>query len=90
MPIKLGQYTSLLKKHNIFQSISRKGNCLDNSPMENFFRLLKQEFYYGQTFHSFNKLKKEIEKFVHYYNKERIKEKLDYLSPVEYRILNTV
>ena len=68
--------------------MSRKGNCLDNSPMENFFGILKQEIYYGRTFKSFNELKKAIKEYIKYYNEDRIKEKLGYLSPVEYRKLN--
>ena len=68
--------------------MSRKGNCLDNSPMENFFGILKQEIYYGNTFKSFNELKNTIEKYIKYYNENRIKAKLGYLSPVEYRKLN--
>ena len=68
--------------------MSRKGNCLDNSPMENFFGILKQEIYYGRTFESFNELKNTIEEYIKYYNEDRIKEKLGYLSPVEYRKLN--
>lgn len=70
--------------------MSRKGNCLDNSPMGNFFRILKQEIYYNRTFKSFNELKKAIEEYIKYYNEDRIKEKLGYLSPVEYRKLNAV
>ena len=46
--------------------MSRKGNCLDNSPMENFFGILKQEIYYGNTFKSFNELKNTIEKYIKY------------------------
>ena len=68
--------------------MSIKGNCLDNSPMENFFGILKQEIYYGNTFKSFNELKKKIEEYIKYYNEDRIKEKLGYLSPVEFRKLN--
>ena len=68
--------------------MSRKGNCLDNSPMENFFGILKQEIYYGNTFKSFNELKNTIEEYIRYYNEDRIKAKLGYLSPVEYRKLN--
>lgn len=68
--------------------MSRKGNCLDNSPMENFFGILKQEIYYGNTFRSFNELKNTIEDYIKYYNEDRIKAKLGYLSPVEYRKLN--
>ncbi|MGM0183502.1 transposase [Enterococcus sp. AZ150] len=50
-------YRHELKEHNIFQSMSRKGNCLDNSLMENFFSVLKQEIYYGKAYHSFGELK---------------------------------
>lgn len=82
------QYTSKLDSNGISQSMSRKGNCLDNSPMENFFGILKQEIYYGIKFYSYEHLKKTIEDFIKYYNEERIKEKLGYLSPVEYRKKN--
>lgn len=85
---QLKQYTSRLEENNILQSMSRKGNCLDNSPMENFFGILKQEIYYGKIYKSFNELKKSIEKYIKYYNENRIKEKLGYLSPVEYRKLH--
>ncbi len=61
--------------------MSRKGNCLDNSVMENFFGILKQEIYYGNTFYSFNELKLEIENYIYYYNNKRTKQKLGYFSP---------
>ncbi|WP_019035270.1 IS3 family transposase, partial [Peptoniphilus lacrimalis] len=70
------------------QSMSRKGNCLDNSPMENFFGILKQEIYHGKKFYSYKELKETIEEYIEYYNKDRIKEKLGYLSPIEYREKN--
>lgn len=79
-------YTNRLKDEKIFQSMSRKGNCLDNSVMENFFGLLKQEIYYGTTYYSFEELKSKIEKYIKYYNEQRIKEKLGWLSPVQYRL----
>ena len=63
---QLKQYKSRLKNSRIIQSMSRKGNCLDNSPMENFFGILKQEIYYGNTFKSFNELKNTIEKYIKY------------------------
>ncbi len=85
---QLKQYTSKLEKKGITQSMSRKGNCLDNSPMENFFGILKQEIYYGKKFYSYEELKETIEDYIEYYNKSRIKEKLGYLSPVEYREKN--
>ena len=78
-------YSCRLKEERIFQSMSRKGNCLDNSVMENFFGLLKQEIYYGVVYYSFNELKSEIERFIKYYNEQRIKEKLGWMSPVQYR-----
>ena len=82
------KYTSRLETNGITQSMSRKGNCLDNSPMENFFGILKQEIYYGRKFYSYEHLKQTIEDFIKYYNEERIKEKLGYLSPIEYRKKN--
>ena len=79
-------YVQKLKKERIFQSMSRKGNCHDNAVMENFFGLLKQEMYYGEVYYSYEKLKKEIERYIKYYNEQRIKEKLGWTSPVEYRL----
>ncbi|CAK7078725.1 MAG: Putative transposase InsK for insertion sequence element IS150 [Tissierella sp.] len=79
------QWVSRLEKRNIIQSMSRRGNCIDNSPMENFFGLLNQEMYYGEKFSSFYELEKKIEKYIYWYNNERIKEKSNGLSPVQYR-----
>ena len=78
-------YTNRLKEERIFQSMSRKGNCLDNSVMENFFGLLKQEIYYGRVYHSYEELKTAIEEYIVYYNEHRSKESLGWLSPKEYR-----
>lgn len=80
------QYSQHLKDNKIFHSMSRKGNCLDNSLIENFFGLLKQEIYYGKTYHSFDTLKNSIENWIYYYNNNRIKMKLDGLSPVNFRL----
>lgn len=79
-------YCCRLKEERIFQSMSRKGNYLDNAVMENFFALLKQEIYYGKKYYSYEELKKAIIKYISYYNTERIKEKLGWMSPVQYRI----
>ena len=79
-------WTSRLEKMNIKQSMSRKGNCLDNSPMENFFGILKQEMYYGVEFKSYEKLVNEIEGYIKWYNEDRIKTKLNGMSPVMYRL----
>lgn len=64
--------------------MSRKGNCLDNSPMENFFGLLKQEMYHGVIYTSFEELKQAINQYIYYYNYKRIKSKFG-CSPVTYR-----
>lgn len=78
-------YRNELKEHNIFQSMSRKGNCLDNSLMENFFSLLKQEIYYGKAYYSFEELKQAIDDYIYYYNYKRMKKKLNWKSPVQFR-----
>lgn len=83
-------YVRRLKDERIFQSMSRKGNCHDNSVMENFFGLLKQEIYYGTTYCSYDELKKAIENYIIYYNEKRIKERLGWLSPVQYRLRHSV
>lgn len=79
-------YRQKLQEHNIYQSMSRKGNCHDNSVMENFFGLLKQEIYYGHVFNSFEELEQAITKWIHYYNTKRIKKKLNWMSPIQYRL----
>ena len=82
---QMGAYRQKLKANRIFQSMSRKGNCYDNSPMENFFGIMKQEMYYGQVYNSFDELKEAIDKYIRYYNQKRSKASLGYRSPVEYR-----
>jgi transposase InsO family protein len=79
-------YIHTLKDNKIFQSMSRKGNCHDNAVMENFFGIMKQEMYYGVTYYSYEELKIAIENYIKYYNEQRIKEKLGWMSPVEYRL----
>lgn len=79
-------YTNTLKEYRIFQSMSRKGNCHDNSVMENFFGIMKQEMYYGYVYNSYDDLKSAIDNYIKYYNEQRIKEKLGWMSPVKYRL----
>nr|WP_240626718.1 IS3 family transposase [Vagococcus vulneris] len=78
-------YSCKLKEYKIFQSMSRKGNCLDNSPMENFFSLLKQETFHGEVYRSFDELKIAIDDYIYYYNNKRMKKKLNWQSPVQFR-----
>lgn len=65
--------------------MSRKGNCLDNSIMENFFGLLKLDLLYLREFDSIEEFKRELENYIDYYNNKRIKGKLKGMSPVQYR-----
>lgn len=83
-------YQKRLKDKGIRQSMSRKGNCLDNSVMENFFGLLKSELLYLREFSSMEEFKVELEKYIDYYNNKRIKSKLKGLSPVQYRLQSSL
>lgn len=80
-------YHQLLKDKGINQSMSRKGNCLDNAPMENFFGVMKKEMFLGKeySFHSLEALEIAIEEYIEYYNNKRISLKLKGLTPVQYR-----
>lgn len=78
-------YRQILEDNGIQQSMSRKGNCLDNGAMESFFGRLKTECYYGKRFETLAQLEQTIHEYIHYYNHERIQVKLKGLSPVEYR-----
>ena len=80
------QYQKRLSDKGVKQSMSRKGNCLDNSIMENFFGLLKSELLYLREFKDIDEFVEELEKYIFYYNNKRIKGKLKGLSPVDYRI----
>lgn len=82
---RMAGYQAKLKARGMTQSMSRKGNCLDNAVMENFFGTLKSECFYLNRFSDLNELRQAIEDYIHYYNNERISLKLKGLSPVEYR-----
>ena len=79
------QYQRMLQKKGIRQSMSRKGNCLDNAVMENFFGLLKSELLYLQKFESMEHFKQELVEYLDYYNNHRIKAKLKGLPPAIHR-----
>lgn len=67
------------------QSMSRKGNCLDNAVMENFFGHLKEEMFHHDTFDSIEELEREIHAYIAWYNAERVSLTLKGMSPMEYR-----
>ncbi|WP_425800491.1 IS3 family transposase [Desulfitobacterium sp. Sab5] len=78
-------YQRMLEVKGIRQSMSRKGNCLDNAVIENFFGLLKSELLYLQKFESMDHFKNELIDYLDYYNNRRIKVKLKGLPPALHR-----
>ena len=79
------QYQRMLQRKGIRQSMSRKGNCLDNAVIENFFGLLKSELLYLQEFESIEHFKQELIEYLDYYNNRRVKAKLKGLPPAVHR-----
>jgi putative transposase len=79
------QYQRMLADKGILQSMSRKGNCLDNAVIENLFGLLKSELLYLQDFVSIDHFKAELIDYLDYYNNRRIKAKLKGLPPALHR-----
>lgn len=79
------QYQAMLREKGIRQSMSRKGNCLDNAVIENFFGLLKSELLYLQDFQSMEHFMQELFAYLDYYNNRRINAKLKGLPPALHR-----
>ena len=79
------EFQKMLSEHNITQSMSRKGNCLDNSVMENFFGRLKTEMFFGEHFKSVDEFERKLNEYICYFNNDRISLKLKGMSPVQYR-----
>ena len=65
--------------------MSRKGNCLDNSMMENFFGLMKSELLYLQNWNTLDEFEAALDEYIEYYNNDRIKLRLGGMSPAQYR-----
>ena len=82
-------WVNILKEHRIFQSMSRKATCLDNATMESFFHIMKAEAFYQKETDTYETLVSQISVWINDYNFSRIKTKLGYNSPVEYRIFTT-
>lgn len=82
---QMARYQKSLADQHITQSMSRKGNCLDNAVIENFFGILKTELLYLQEFESIEHFLQELDDYIVYYNQKRMKTKLKNMSPVEYR-----
>lgn len=82
---RMPAYQRQLRERGLTQSMSRKGNCHDNAPMESFFAVLKTELFCSQRFANVEELRTSLVDYIHYYNHDRIKLKLKGLSPVQYR-----
>ena len=82
---RMRRYQNILKEHGIKQSMSRKGNCLDNAVVECFFGTLKSECFYLDEFSNISELKDAVTEYIEYYNSRRISLKLKGLTPIEYR-----
>lgn len=82
---QMRKYQQMLNEKGIRQSMSRKGNCLDNAVIENFFGIIKSELFYLKKYSEIKELKKDIEEYIQYYNNDRIKLSLKGMSPIKYR-----
>ena len=80
------KYREFLSKAGVVQSMSRKGNCLDNAVIENFFGILKSELLYLREFDNLTHFIRELHEYIEYYNNDRIKTRLK-MSPVQFRKL---
>ena len=80
-----GMYQKMLNEKGIMQSMSIKGNCLDNAVMENFFALMKNEVIYPNHYNCVEEFETDLQKYIQWYNNERIKLKLNGMSPIKYR-----
>ena len=76
-----------LKENDIIQSISARGSSVDNVPIESFFSALKSECIYLIKDLRVNDIDETIDKFIEYYNNERLQEKIKELTPLEFRVL---
>ena len=82
---QMREYQNTLKAKGIKQSMSRKGNCLDNAIIENFFGIIKSELFYLKKYRDIKELEKDIKEYIKYYNNDRIKLNLKGMSPIKYR-----
>lgn len=80
-------HRTLLKQHGIRQSMSRKGNCWDNSVSESFFHTLKTELIHQQTYHTRDQAKHAVFEYIEvFYNRDRLHSANGYMSPVDYEL----
>ena len=83
---RMEKYRRHLELRSITQSLSRRGNCFDNAAMESFFGTLKSEYFHLTNFTGLDELKAGLDDYIRYYNVDRIKLKLGYLIPIDFRM----
>jgi putative transposase len=83
-PYQTAKYRQQLAKKGLIQSMSRRGNCHDNTTMENYFSTLRPELFY-QEFSRIEQLEQGTVDYIYYYNHDQIKLRLKGPSPVQYR-----
>jgi len=78
-------YQTLLRKHGVTCSMSRKGNCWDNAPMESFFATLKKELIHQERYATRAEARRSVFEYIEvFYNRERRHSALAYVSPAEF------
>jgi Transposase and inactivated derivatives len=84
---QMRQYGRMLSDHGVSQSMSRKGNCLDNSIMEAFFATMKVEMFYGHEpdFKTFEQFREAVAEYIRWYNSGRIQSKTKWMPPLRFR-----
>ena len=88
---QMRHYHQTLKDKGIIQSMSRKGNCMDNSIMESFFGTMKNEMFYvyEKNYQTFEEFSKAVEEYIYYYNHNRIQSKTKWMPPIIFRETST-
>ena len=78
-------YRSLIKQFGMTQSMSRKGNCWDNAPMESFYKTLKVERTYQVRYATRAHARLDVVNWIEgFYNRIRLHSAIDYQSPAEF------
>ena len=79
------EYRNLIDRFGMWASMSGKGNCYDNAPMESFWGTLKTELVFHRRFKTRQDAVREITEYIElFYNRQRLQKKLDYLSPAAF------
>ena len=78
-------YVAKLRENGFVQSMSRKGNCIDNGATEQVFGHIKDEFFRGRDWSDFESFKRDLEAYIHHWNHVRRQVRLKGLTPVEFR-----